>query len=770
MNGGRETRTVLYLVQGAVQGVGFRPFVYRVASDLGLSGWVCNDPRGVLIEAGGAADCLKRFEVALRHSAPPAARVSGLSVLETSDGSTEGAFRILDSRASGTRSAAIMADLATCQECLREILDPGNRRHLYPFTNCTHCGPRFSIVERIPYDRPNTTMRDFTMCADCRREYEDPDDRRFHAQPNACPECGPRVELWDPQGRSLADRAAAVEATAELIRRGGIVAVKGLGGFHLVADARNGAAIEDLRRRKRREEKPLAIMAPSLAHIRLLCSVSDEEAALLASPSAPLVLLRRRQSPGEIPDAVAPGNPFLGVMLPYTPLHHILLRRLDFPVVATSGNLTDEPICTDEREALDRLRGIADAFLVHDRRIARPVDDSVARIVLGRPLLIRRSRGYAPLPVALQGDALPSPTLAVGAHLKSTVALGMANDVFISQHIGDLETRQAHAAFEAAVTALQGLYEQPPATIVCDLHPDYASTRFAHRLGIRVIAVQHHHAHIVSCMAENGLEGEVFGVSWDGTGYGTDGTIWGGEFLRATRSSFERLAHLRAFRLPGGERGVREPRRSALSILFEILGEEAFACVDLPPVRAFAAGEIRIVADLLRKQLHAPLTSSAGRLFDAIASLAGIRQVSSFEGQAAMELEFAADGAPAVDPYPFGLTHGDMLVVDWAPMIVELLAEIRAGRAAAHLSARFHRTMAQVVADVARESGLRRVILSGGCFQNALLLETSVSLLREAGREVFWHRQVPPNDGGISLGQIAFAAASRQNTVQGSTP
>jgi hydrogenase maturation protein HypF len=758
-----------------VQGVGFRPFIYRLATEMGLRGFVANDSQGVTIEAEGCRGDLERLLLRIGPESPPRASIQSLEPAFL-DPAGYGKFEIRESTETGKKSVLVLPDIAACAECIREVFDPRDRRHLYPFTNCTHCGPRFSIIEGLPYDRAKTTMKRFEMCGECRKEYEDPANRRFHAQPNACPACGPHVELWDPQGEVEASRHDAILAAADLLRGGAVVAVKGLGGFHLMADARSPDAIRALRSRKGREEKPLALMFPSLGSVRGHCELSALEERLLGSPEAPIVLVRARkekprdsEDPGNlgvatgIDPSVAPGNPWLGAMLPYTPLHHILLAELGFPIVATSGNLSDEPICTDERDALRRLGGIADAFLVHDRPIQRHVDDSIARVVAGREMVLRRARGYAPLPVRLD-HPLP-PILAVGAHLKSAVAISVEENVFVSQHIGDLETAEALRAFRQVVESIEDLYETRPAGVACDLHPDYISTGEARRMAgesaVPMAAVQHHHAHVVSCMAENELHGTLLGVSWDGTGYGADGTIWGGEFLEATRSSFQRVAHLRTFPLPGGEKAVREPRRSALGLLHAALGNEVFEESPLATLDAFSPSELAVLRGMLARGLNCPVTSSAGRLFDAVASICGLRQVSRFEGQAAMELEFALEGAAGGEPYDVEI-DGDgrsaPLVVNWTLMVRQLLEDVRRGLALNEISARFHGFLVECIVRVATRLGATRVVLTGGCFQNKYLTEKAVRRLSEEGLIPYWHQRVPPNDGGISLGQAVAAS------------
>ncbi len=813
------------VVRGAVQGVGFRPFVFRLATSLNLTGWVNNSPQGVFIEVEGPRTALEQFLLRLETEKPPR---SFIQSLETSwlDAVGFKDFEIRESETGGDKTALVLPDIATCPDCLREIFDPKNRRYRYPFTNCTNCGPRFSIIESLPYDRANTSMKAFTMCPLCQAEYDDPRDRRFHAQPNACPVCGPHLELWECGDTSPLSKRGHVRAlqnndallaAAAAIRAEKIVAVKGLGGFHLMADARNDKAIRLLRKRKHREEKPFALMFPSLESLKAECEVSPLEERLLRSPESPIVLLakiRNRQSP--IVNSVAPGNPCLGAMLPYTPLHHLLMAELNFPVVATSGNLSDEPICTDEREALERLGGIADVFLVHNRPIVRHMDDSIVRMMLDREMVLRRARGYAPLPIQLVGADVRrlnsmwnkesksrdlgsyKSILAVGAHLKNTIALSVGPQVFISQHIGDLETEQAHTAFRRVIADFQNLYDAKPQIVAADLHPDYLSTRFAKEFvaqasqpvgktqtgGLYHIGVQHHIAHVLSCMAENEIRPPVLGVSWDGTGYGLDGTVWGGEFFLVTNETVERVAHLRPFRLPGGDKAVKEPRRAALGLLYEISGHQVFdkqtkgrregaptstrgACA---PLAAFSVAELATLKTMLAKKLNSPLTSSVGRLFDAIVSLVNLRQQIRFEGQAAMELEFALDGVESDEAYELPIentngtasassriTHHASSILDWQPMIEAILADIKQDVSVGIISAKFHNTLAEAIVAVAKHAGQNRVVLSGGCFQNRYLTERTVRRLQAEGFRPYWHQRVPPNDGGIALGQVVAA-------------
>jgi hydrogenase maturation protein HypF len=752
-------------VRGAVQGVGFRPFIYRLAVELHLNGWVNNTARGVFVEVEGAREQLDQFLLRVEREKPA---ISFIQSLESSFADPVGyaGFEIRKSDGAEEKTALVMPDIATCPECLREIFEVGNRRFEYPFTNCTNCGPRYTIIESLPYDRPRTTMKKFTMCAECAREYGDPANRRFHAQPNACPECGPQLELWDLTGAVLARRKAALDAAVEAIRAGKIVGVKGLGGFHLMVDAHNEDAVRRLRERKHREEKPFALMCPKLEDVLLECEVTPLEERLLRSPESPIVLVRRRgNAASAIAASVAPGNPMLGVMLPYTPLHHLLLRKLGAPVVATSGNLSDEPICVDELDALERLRGIADMLLVHDRPILRHVDDSIVRVMAGREMVMRRARGFAPLPVQLSQE-MPV-LLGVGAHQKNTVALSVGRQVFLSQHIGDLETEQASAAFERVVKSLEELYGVSPQRVACDLHPNYVSTEYAQRICAEPIGVQHHYAHVLACMAENEMTAPALGVAWDGSGWGPDGTVWGGEFLLVDDGGYTRIVRLRPFRLAGSERAVREPRRCGLSLLFETFGEEAFERGELMPVGAFPAAERKIVAAMLRQGLNSPWSSSAGRLFDAVAALIGVRQISRYEGQAAMELEWLAARSGESGSYDFAITEpadeGKAAELDWAPMVHGIVADVERGEEQEAMARRFHNTLAEMIAAVVVRTSATLpvalpVALSGGCFQNRLLTELTIARLEADGVKVYWHQRVPPNDGGIALGQVVAAA------------
>ncbi len=746
-----EAQRLRIMLRGAVQGVGFRPFVFRLATELGLAGWVNNSPQGVLIEVEGEAEKLQSFLLRLEIEKPPRASIQSLESSYLDSLGYEN-FEIRPSDEMGEKTSLVLPDISTCPDCLQELFDPHNRRYRYPFTNCVHCGPRFSIIEALPYDRANTTMKKFTMCDVCKWEYHDPSDRRFHAQPTACPQCGPQLASWDQDSRVLAEREEALLHAASAIRAGKIVALKGIGGFQLLVDARNPEAVRRLRNRKHREEKPFAMMYPSLEAVRADCIVSALEERLLVSSEAPIVLLRRRAGRPTSEDPVAPNNPCLGIMLPYSPLHHLLMAELKVPVVATSGNLTDEPMATDEQEGCVRLRGIADEWLVHDRPIARPVDDSVVRVLMDRELVLRRARGYAPLPITLR-EAAP-PFLAVGAHLKNTIAQSVGRSVFVSQHIGDLETVPAFEAFKRVVSDFEKLYDSVPEAVVCDLHPDYLSTQYAGRRSGPIIKVQHHYAHALSCMAENDLEAPVLAVSWDGTGYGLDGTLWGGEFLKITADRFERFAHLRTFPLPGGELAIKEPRRAALGLLYEIFGDELFSMEGLLPLAEFPSGERAVLKTILREKLNAPVTSSVGRLFDVVASLTGLRQHTHFEGQSAMELEFASESCMTDESYPF---QASSPVINWEPMVRELIRDVRQEVRTGRIAAQFHNTLTEIIVETAREAGLEKVVLTGGCFQNRYLTERTVGRLRQENFHPYWHQRIPPNDGGIALGQVMAA-------------
>ena len=767
---------VAVTVRGIVQGVGFRPFAYQAATARGLTGWVRNDADVVRIEVQGDSAALDSFLDALRHSAPSQSRIDALEAREIEPvpvlGGVAESFQILASDGAASPRPTIPADLAMCPECLAEIRDASQRRHKYPFTNCTNCGPRWSIIEQLPYDRQRTSMAGFAMCDACRAEYTNPADRRFHAQPIACPDCGPRVQLLDCLGHATSEGESAMGDAVQAVLDGRIVAMKGLGGFQLLVDATNTEAVVRLRERKRRPERPFALMMPSLEIAQQYCRVSPVEAQELMSPAAPIVLLRRAVSPGVLPlsASIAPGNPCLGVMLPYTPLHHLLVAAVGRPMVCTSGNLSEEPMAILLEDAIVRLGPIADVMLTHDRPIVRPVDDSIVRCDGNGIQILRRARGFAPQSIVLQNTANRIGTvLAVGGHLKNTVALGLPSSVetqvVMSAHIGDLDGVLSVDVFRRAVEDLVQFFHATPDAIACDLHPDYASTHcaeeFAERWSVPLLRMQHHHAHVAACMAEQELQGPVLGFAWDGTGYGIDGTVWGGETLICDAATFRRVAHLRTFPLPGGDRASREPRRSALGVLFEMIGGDAveYAC------QWFNRNQCNTLLAALSRSINTPRTSSMGRLFDAVAALCGLPGVATFEGQAAMSLEFAADEQEA-SAYSIPLSNpraengSDAIVADWAPMLRSILADRAAGVPVRQVSARFHHALAEMAVAIAESVAPTRelpVVLSGGCFQNALLADLVRMRLSAAGFCVYTHQTVPPGDGGIALGQTWIA-------------
>ncbi|MFN2490876.1 MAG: carbamoyltransferase HypF [Actinomycetota bacterium] len=740
-------------VRGIVQGVGFRPFVYGLATRLELGGFVLNDAAGVLIEIQGPVNALEAFRARLTAELPPLALVEAIDE-EDAPVAAGGSFEIRASDGAGASRAPVSADVATCVACLEEVLDPRARRHGYAFTNCTNCGPRFTITRRVPYDRPGTTMARFTMCADCAREYEDPRDRRFHAQPIACPECGPELGLLDDRGRPLTDDPIA--GVAALLRAGRIVAIKGLGGYHLACDATNEVAVAELRRRKHREEKPFAVMVP---HLEAACRVAEttpDETATLASRRRPIVLVQRRRG-APIAPSVAPGNRQLGIMLPYTPLHHLLMRRFRRPIVLTSGNLSDEPIAYRDEDALERLAGIADAFLVHDREIHVRCDDSVVRVIDGDDYPLRRARGYAPEPLTVR-PAFIRPVLAAGPELKHTFCLGVGERAILSHHIGDLETWEAMSAFMEGVEHFKRVFDVEPEVVAHDLHPEYLSTKWAQSLdGVERSPVQHHHAHIASCLVDNRRADRVIGLALDGTGFGDDGAIWGCEVLACDLTGYKRVAHLRYVPLAGGAAAVREPWRMAATYLDAAFGERA-RTLDLDFVRRTGQRWAPILS-LARTGTNAPPTSSAGRLFDAAAALCGVRERVSYEGQAAAELEQLAD--PKVTFGYHCTLRGDEL--DGVELVAALAEDRARGTSPAEAAAAFHNGLAAALVsaceNVRAGTGLSTVALSGGTWQNLLLLRRTRMGLRAGGFEVLIHHRVPPNDGGISLGQAAIANA-----------
>ena len=804
-------------VFGLVQGVGFRPFVARLARELELTGWVINDGNGVLIDVEGSREKIEQFFTRLKTDAPPLARISTIKKIEKEPAGHK-SFSIRESLKPAQRFALISPDVATCDDCLRELLDPSDRRYRYPFINCTNCGPRFTIVTDVPYDRVRTTMQSFKMCGACFDEYTTDTDRRYHAEPIACPVCGPRIRLVTKSGAEVPGNP--IENAVALLKENAIIAVKGLGGYHLACDATSSLAVSTLRKRKCREEKPLAIMVRDIDVAKSICFVSVEEEALLASPQRPIVLLAKRRDI-QIAEEVAPHNKYLGVMLPYTPLHHLLLgsvpsqerpngtpgtnerlaakglganelaasapgagisdnERRTVPgisgnealtssgtrneemsaLVMTSGNLTDEPLAYKDEEAQFKLGNIADYFLLHNREIFTRCDDSVAKILRGKPQMIRRSRGYVPDPTQLP-FAGPQ-ILAVGAELKNVFCLAKNDVAFLGHHIGDIKNLEAYDAFKTGIDHLEKLLFIEPELVVHDLHPDYLSTRYASESGLPSVAVQHHHAHVASCMAENGITGKVIGLSFDGTGYGTDGTVWGGEFLVADFEGFERVGHFAAVELPGGEAAINEPWRMALSYLGAAFGAE-LAHRYIPVVERIGPNKVGAILRMIERRVNSPLTSSVGRLFDAVSSLVGLRDFVSFEGQAAMELEMVASGEPGQKPYPYKVVEQEgRFVIDVGDMIISICDDIDNGKTISDISRRFHETLSHAVVSVCENirtrTTIKEVCMSGGVFQNTLLSNLLIDSLEKAGFKVYFHSLVPPNDGGIALGQAAIGS------------
>ena len=740
-------------IQGAVQGVGFRPFVYRLAIELKLTGWVNNNPQGVAIAVEGNQQKLDLFLELLQSEKPARSQIHQI-IQEWCEPLHYQAFEIHESTAdSSVKTAIILPDLATCDDCLRDIFDAKNRRYRYPFTNCTNCGTRYSIIRAVPYDRHNTTMHKFQMCDVCQAEYDYPLDRRFHAQPNACANCGPHLELWDRDGQAISEQA--LLTTVQAIREGKILAIKGLGGFQLVVDANNAEAIAKLRERKHRPHKPLALMYPNLESIYQDCQSSELEAQLLNSTEAPIVLLQKLNKGIK---SIISDNDYIGVMLPYTPLHHLLMAELQSPIVATSGNLSDEPICIDNQEAIACLGNIADLFLVHNRDIVQPVDDSVVRVIGDHPVILRRARGYAPSPLApLPLGEENKRILALGGQLKNAIALSINNSIILSQHIGDLETTKAFEHFQRIIQRLSDAYEFQPDAIACDAHPDYLSSQYARQLSqslqIPLISVQHHYAHVLACMVDNQIVAPVLGIAWDGTGYGNDGTIWGGEFLKITESGFQRVAHLRQFTLLGGDKAAKEPRRVALGILWEILGDRLWD-LQLPTLQSFTNSELGILKNLLSKPHHAPKTSSIGRLFDAVASLLNIYQITSFEGQAAIALEQICD--VTIDDF-YGMDVKNDGEIDWFNLMQSILEDRQKQTEIATIATKFHNSLVEIMVTIANRVGTEQIVLTGGCFQNRYLTERAIQKLTQDKFRVYCHQNIPPNDGGIAAGQIIAA-------------
>jgi hydrogenase maturation protein HypF len=758
-------------VRGIVQGVGFRPFVYGLAVKHNLKGWVCNTSEDVRIEVEGGAEAIEQFEKELKTEAPPLAHIEDTTIEYHSPVGYKN-FEIRKSQAQTGKYQLVSPDVATCQPCLDELLNPEDRRYRYPFTNCTNCGPRFTIIESMPYDRLQTTMRYFQMCPQCQAEYDNPLDRRFHAQPNACPKCGPQVQLVDNRG-DVVTKSNPITEASEFLKEGKIVAIKGLGGFLLACDATSSRVVRTLRQRKNRPSKPLAIMVATVEEARRHCCVSPEEERLLTSPQSPIVLMRWKED-SSVCREVAPDLRFLGIMLPYTPLHHILLRDAGLPLVMTSGNLSEEPIARDNDEALRRLSGIADYFLVHNRDIYSRYDDSVAMVEGGTSQLVRRARSYAPYPIRLPFET--SQILGCGAEERNTFCLTKDNYGFVSQHIGDMENMETLEHFENTISLYKRLFHVEPEIVAHDLHPDYLATKYARELGesgMKLVPVQHHHAHIASCLADNGLESSVIGVAFDGTGMGADGNIWGGEFLVADCRSFRRAGHLEYLPLPGGAAAIKRPYRIAIGYILTLLGENALNAViaseakqsQLASSGQITEVEVEIIKRQIERKINSPLNSSMGRLFDAMSALLGIKCEIDYEGQAAVELEMAAheeDYAHVQESYPYCIAAEEGVgVVRLGDMLSAVIEDFHQDVSKGMISVKFHNTVAQMINEMCRliadATGIEQVALSGGVFQNRLLLRNTVSLLESNGFRVFTHKQVPCNDGGVSLGQAVIA-------------
>jgi hydrogenase maturation protein HypF len=776
----QSSKSASISVRGIVQGVGFRPFIYGLAVKHNLKGWVYNTSEDVKIEVEGTAEAIRQFEQELRTEAPPLAHIENVT-LEYHRPAGYESFEIRKSQAQRGKYQLISPDVATCQACLEEVMDPEDRRYRYPFTNCTNCGPRFTIIEGMPYDRPKTTMRYFKMCPRCQAEYDNPLDRRFHAQPNACPKCGPRVRLVDNQGDAV-NKSNPIAAASQLLKKGKILAIKGLGGFLLACDATNDDAVRTLRLRKNRPSKPFAIMVATVDEARKHCYVLPEEEKLLTSPQSPIVLMIWKAG-SSVSREVAPDLWFLGVMLPYTPLHHILLRDVGLPLVMTSGNLSEEPIARDNDEALRRLSGIADYFLVHNRDIYSRYDDSVAMVERGTSQLLRRARSYAPYPIRLPFKTRQ--VLGCGAEDKNTFCLTKDNYAFVSQHIGDMENMETLEHFDKTISLYKRLFHIEPGIVAHDLHPDYLSTKYAQELGaagVKLVPVQHHHAHIASCLADNGLEGPVIGVTFDGTGMGADGNIWGGEFLVADYRSFRRAGHLEYLPLAGGDAAIKRPYRTAIGYVLALLGEEGLNNIiagaakqsRATPISRVSEVEMEVIKRQIARDINSPLTSSMGRLFDAISALLGIRGEIDYEAQAAVELEMTAYSSvlaggvsdeltySAQESYPYRLVKDKgVRIVRLKELLSAVVEDLQHGVSRGRISVRFHNAVAGMINETCRlisdETGITQVALSGGVFQNRLLLRKAVGLLEGSGFQVLTHRQVPCNDGGVSLGQAVIA-------------
>lgn len=742
-------------ITGLVQGVGFRPFIFRLAHELGLKGYVLNNTFGVLIEVEGEKQTLDSFLTRIDTEKPPVSKIFSLQHTFLEEAGFND-FEIRESTQEGVKKVSVLPDIATCNECLHEITDPKDRRFIYPFTNCTNCGPRFTIIRDLPYDRKNTSMKNFLMCPSCQKEYDLPSHRRFHAQPNACHICGPWVSLYDSKGTLICEKDDAIEKAVNLIRKESIVAVKGIGGYHLVCDATSEEAVLRLRERKHREEKPMAVMFPDIEAVRAETQINRLEERAVSSIERPVVIVKKGDKTS-LARSVSPGNSTVGVFIPYSPLHHIILRKLKKPVVATSANMTDEPIVIDEKDAFTRLPDIADYLLTHNRAIVRRCDDSVVRITADRQVPIRRSRGFAPIPVSVP-FIFKKPVLALGPYMNNTIALGIDDKVFLSQHIGDLDTPLAMEFYEDTVNDFLKLFGVDPEIVVSDMHPGYYSTKYGEKhFNDRLLKVQHHYAHILSCMIENDVpeDREVIGFAFDGTGYGSDGTIWGGEVLLASYNGFERTFHLRPFNLPGGDRAVKEPCRTALSLLYETLGSR----IDEIDFTGMSGEEMSFLLNMISRGINSPVTTSMGRLFDGVASIIGLTHKISYHAQAATALEQLALTSDETDSYPFGVEKS---IIDQRPTIEMIVNDVTAGLPKEIIARKFHNTIVKIIVFVAslmnKETGISYIALSGGVFQNSIILENAFIKLKERKLVPIIHQLVPSNDGGISLGQAVYPA------------
>jgi len=760
-------------VTGIIQGVGFRPFIYNQASQLALKGWASNTGDGVTVDIEGSPSALEAFIETVQKNPPINSKIESLTVTELAVCGYQ-QFELRDS-ARQQHSMFISPDIATCPACIDELLDPSNRRYQYAFTSCSQCGPRYSIIDALPYDRERTAMHTFPLCQACQREYDNPADRRFHAQTIACPDCGPTVELLTHQGKYLADNITAIKQASEALTTGKIVALKGIGGFQLLANATHQASIEQLRIHKSRPEKPFALMCRDIAQVDTIATPSALEKKLLLSAAAPIVLMDKLIPCSTLAEGVAPDNTRIGIMLPCSPLHHLLLAYLAFPLVATSGNFSHEPICIDNQQAIDRLANIADFFVIHNRPILRPVDDSVVQIIHNEPALLRAARGYAPVTIKLADNQSAQhqhrPTLAVGGHLKNTFAISNGDYAMISQHNGDLESLEAITGFKHNIADLSRVLEYHPNIIVHDQHPDYASSHYAKSLHLPIVSVQHHHAHLLSCMAEHDIKPPLLGIICDGNGLGDNGTLWGGEFFTLDQSSnISRIASLRPFSLLGGAVALKEPRRSALAMLWEYMGDRVFSHTSLAPVSAFTEEEKALLQAMLNKRINSPRSSSLGRLFDCVASLLDLCQVSSYEGQSAQRLEQCFASIASDDYYRvLWQQDKDLARFDWQPLLSDIIDDLNNAVPKPLIACKFHNTLVEMMVDMTHKSGQKRVILSGGSFQNRYLSETLIRRLLELNIKVYWQQKLPCNDGGLALGQLVAVANRGTHNVLGNS-